>query len=98
MQSTFQDFPWRQRDQVLRETDHVEEVGPAESATVLLAQCSTQRVDNLLPIGSALSRENVLPNPFADRPAERHHLRVDGRCGATAGALDKQPDVSQEFG
>src|SRR5579859_265230 len=80
-------------DKSLGKTDHMEEIGAAESPPVLFTQLSTQRVDNMFAIGRPLGHDDVSSNPLADRPVKCHHLRIDGRRYAMTATLDEQPDV-----
>jgi len=79
----------------LGKADHVEKIGAAESAAIFFTQSSTQRVDNLLAVSGAFGGENILADPFTNRPVEGDHLRVDGRSRTDTGTLDEQPDVAQ---
>ena len=79
----------------LSKSDHVKQIGAAETGTVIFAQLSTQCVDNLLTVSGSLVRENVLANPLSDRPVKPDHLGVHGRSRTGARSLDKLPYIFQ---
>jgi hypothetical protein len=76
--------------------DHVEQVRPAETCSVIGCQLSRQRRDNLFAVPGALLAEDVPANPVSDAPVKKYELSVDGLGSAMACSVDEGSNIGDE--
>ena len=69
--------------------DHVEQVWPAETCSVIGSQLSRQRRDNVFAVPGALLAEDVVANPVSDAPVKKYQLSIDGLGTAMACGVDE---------
>jgi hypothetical protein len=76
--------------------DHVEQVRPAETCSVIGSQLSRQRRDNLFALPGALLAEDIPANPVSDAPVEKYQLSIDGLGSAMACSVDERSKIGDE--
>jgi len=79
----------------LSEADHMKEVLPAESRTVVSRQLSRQCRDNRFAILSSFPAENLRPQPCADAPVQKHQFGAQGLRGPLACSLNEATKFPQ---